>query len=308
MVKAVFSTKILPDYDDLPEIHYHFPCSYLNQVSQAIGDWILYSGPRRSSGDLMSAGGRQRYFATARLVEILPDPVLEDHHYARVEGYLEFDRPVMFRQGGDYYESNLQKADGSTNKGAFGRSVRLLEDLEYDRILKAGFRADEMDFIPDISEDGEEGRFSLGEETATFDHGVTERPMVERLQRRRFRDHAFARQVKQAYGNQCGITGWKIINGGGRPEVQAAHIRPVADKGPDSIRNGIALSGTVHWMFDRGLISLEDDFTILTAKDKVPDTIDRLIRKERKLILPENPDFRPHPRFLDYHRRVVFKG
>ena len=70
------------------------------------------------------------------------------------------------------------------------------------------------------------------------------------------RDAAFARVVQAAYGATCADTGLKIIKGGGRAEVQAAHIRPVKDKGPDSVRNGIALSATAHWMFDRGLISL----------------------------------------------------
>ena len=72
------------------------------------------------------------------------------------------------------------------------------------------------------------------------------------------------------------MTGLKFINGGGRSEVQAAHIRPVEDRGPDSVRNGIALSGTVHWMFDKGLISVDENFDILIAKDRVPTTIDRL--------------------------------
>ena len=49
---------------------------------------------------------------------------------------------------------------------------------------------------------------------------------------------------------------------GGRAEVQAAHIRPVADNGPDSLRNGVALSSTFHWMFDRGLISVGDDYAV----------------------------------------------
>ena len=34
----------------------------------------------------------------------------------------------------------------------------------------------------------------------------------------------------------------KIVNGGGRSEVQAAHILAVADGGPDIVQNGIALS------------------------------------------------------------------
>jgi len=41
----------------------------------------------------------------------------------------------------------------------------------------------------------------------------------------------------------------------------------VASKGPDSVRNGIGSIRTVHWMFDRGLISIGDDYKILVAKN-----------------------------------------
>ena len=63
MVKAVFTTKVDPTYDDLPEVRYHFPKSYLRAAEQAVGDWIIYYEPRRTSGDPNSRGGRQSYFA-----------------------------------------------------------------------------------------------------------------------------------------------------------------------------------------------------------------------------------------------------
>jgi putative restriction endonuclease len=100
----------------------------------------------------------------------------------------------------------------------------------------------------------------------------------------------------------------KIINGGGRSEVQAAHIRPLASQGTDSVRNGIALCGTVHWMFDRGLISIDDDHTVLIARDRVPDTVLRLINPDRRLRAPARLEQCPHPQFLRYHRENVFKG
>lgn len=43
-------------------------------------------------------------------------------------------------------------------------------------------------------------------------------------------------------------------------------IRPVEANGPDIVSNGLALSGTAHWMFDRGLISLSDDLGILISR------------------------------------------
>lgn len=106
---------------------------------------------------------------------------------------------------------------------------------------------------------------------------------------RPFRDRAFSVAIKSAYQDTCAVTGLKLINGGGRSEVQAAHIRPVADGGPDSIRNGLALSGTLHWMFDRGLISVDDDYSLLIASGGVPDTVTRIINPERRLLVRHAP-------------------
>ena len=133
MPKAVLTTRVDPTYDDLPEVRYHFPHTYLNTIKGALGDWIIYYEPRRLGGNLSTSGGRQSYFATARLVRVEPDPRTREHYYAFVEDYLEFDRSVPFkvRERQFYYERLLQKADGSTNKGWFGRSVRPLEDAEY---------------------------------------------------------------------------------------------------------------------------------------------------------------------------------
>jgi putative restriction endonuclease len=295
---AVFTTKADPTYDDLPELRYHFPRSYLRQAQAAVGDWIIYYEPRRTTGDLSSRGGRQAYFAAARVASLQPHPTTPEHFYAFVSDFLEFDRPVPFREGDHYYEAALRRANGETNRGAFGRAVRLITGAEFDAILRAGFE-------PLLASPPATGLEFPGfaDEPATFD-----RPVVEQISSRPFRDTAFSEAVKSAYHNTCAVTGLKIINGGGRPEVQAAHIRPVAASGPDSVRNGVALCSTVHWMFDRGLLSLDDDYTILAVKGRVPEPIYGLISPDSRLRLPTRPEFRPHPQFLRFHRENVYKG
>jgi putative restriction endonuclease len=134
------------------------------------------------------------------------------------------------------------------------------------------------------------------------------RPLTTQVVTRPFREDAFRRHVRQAYSNTCAISGLRLINGGGRPEVQAAHIQPVAAQGPDSVRNGIALTGTVHWLFDRGLLSVNDDYRILLARSGVPEDVGRLIHMNRRLQLPSRPEWRPHPSYLKWHREHVFKG
>ena len=297
-MKAVFTTKVDPAYDDLPEHRYHFPRTYLRQADAAVGDWIVYYEPRRTSSDDSSRGGRQAYFATARVDSIEPDPTLPNHFYAFVSEYLEFHRAVPFKDGEHFYESGLRKADGRVNMGTFRRAVRTISDRDYELILSAGFA--ELIGKPDT--------FSGSVPGLAEDQEIFRRPLVERLVTRPFRDSAFAEGVKSAYDDTCAFTGLKIVNGGGRPEVQAAHIRGVAEDGPDSVRNGLALSGTIHWMFDRGLLSLDDDLTILKAKGHVPEPVVRLINRNGRLCAPNRPEMRPHPRFLRYHRENVFKG
>ena len=191
--KPVLTTKVDPSYDDLPEERYHFPRTYLNAARAALGDWIVYYEPRRSSAHLSSSGGRQSYFATARVVRVDGDPCKGDHYYAYVEDYLEFDRPVPFHEDGFFYESGLQKADGSPNKGKFGWAVRLLADAEYSMIVAAGFETGTAERERFVIREGihpDPGRLELAD-----------RPIIERLSRRPSRDRAFSTGIKRAYDN-----------------------------------------------------------------------------------------------------------
>ncbi len=223
------------------------------------------------------------YFATARVQLIEADRRLSDHYYAFVTDFLEFENSVPFRDGDRYMESDLIKADGSTNKGAFGRAVRLILEDEYQLMLHLGF-ANPTPLPPDSAD------ARVAEEPTAY-----KRPTVEQLVSRPFREVAFSRSVRAVYNFTCAMTGLKLVNGGGRPEVDAAHIRPVGNdhNGPDSVRNGIALSRSIHWMFNRGLLSLTDDYEILVVKKLVPDPIRRLLNRDSRILLPTDPRVYP---------------
>ncbi len=265
-----------------------------------MGDWIIYYEPRRVSVNLSSRGGLQSYFAVARVDNILPDANKADHFYAYVSGYLEFDFPVPFKQMDRYLESAIQREDGNTNKGAFGRAVRNIPEQEFDLILQAGF-SKVIDYLQP-KYDGDRG-IGFADEESSYT-----RPIIETVVRRPFRDAAFSASIKKLYQDTCAMTGLKLINGGGRSEVQAAHIKPVASSGPDSVRNGLALSGTMHWMFDRGLVSVADNFEILISKSGVPQNVTRMLNESGRLLIPDDTSFAPHPTFLRFHRENVFKG
>jgi putative restriction endonuclease len=304
MAKAVLTHKPASIYDDLPEERYHFPRSYLRQVEAAVGDLVVYYEPGRTGTTDRGRTGRRAYVAVAQVERIEADHRLADHYYAfMVPGsYLVFDRPVPFREGNRFYEQGLERPDGHTSKGAFGRAVRLVADADFEAILAAGFARElstaEADWdLPAAALAG------LAEPPATF-----ARPVVERVMSRPVRDAAFKRAVREAYGLTCAVTGLKLTNGRGRPEVQAAHIRPVEHQGPDSVRNGVALSATFHWLFDRGLISFGPPpaYAILVARKGLPDAVLGMVNADRRLRLPDSPLLRPAPTFLDFHRATIF--
>lgn len=126
-----------------------------------------------------------------------------------------------------------------------------------------------------------------------------DRPRTTMLMSRILRDRAFRRNVLRAYDERCALTGLKLINGGGRAEAEAAHIRPVEASGPDAVQNGLALSSTIHWMFDRGLISLTDDLRILVSRQiNDAESVTLLLNRDGLARMPQRAMDRPHPHFL----------
>jgi putative restriction endonuclease len=119
MTKAIFTTRVSPSYDDLPEQRYHFPQTYLNRVRSALGDDVMYYEPGRSDAVGSARKGRQAYFAFAHVEGVIDDVQRPGHCYALMSGYLSFDHAVPFARGPDTFESALRKGDGSLNKGAF---------------------------------------------------------------------------------------------------------------------------------------------------------------------------------------------
>ncbi len=216
--------------------------------------------------------------------------------------YLDFVRPVQFSGPDGLIERGLLNEAGVIS-GRAQSAVRPLSPSDFARIVSAGLPENDI-LLPRIDEPLAEDR--VHELRAPY---AIERPIIERLVASPERKVFFRRAVLQAYDERCAVTGWKLINGGGRAEAEAAHIRPVEHGGPDSIQNGIALSGTAHWMFDRGLIGLSDKLDILISR-QVNDRsgIEAIINKTGMALAPERVALRPHPAFLGWHRENCFKG
>ncbi|PZU14091.1 MAG: restriction endonuclease [Citromicrobium sp.] len=287
MPHGVFMHKDGSIYDDIPEVRYQFPKVYLSRAERMVGDWIVYREPVK----LQHSKG---FFAVARVARIVPDPDVADRYRALIEpgSYLPFTPTVPHKVHGQPVERDLANAQAA---------VRPLSNSDFARIIALGLPED--DTLPRVGEIEPLDRVREGQ--VPFE---IERPIVQSLVNRPFRDRAFRRAVLHAYDGRCAVTGWKLVNGGGRLEAEAAHIRPVEHGGPDSVRNGLALSGTAHWMFDRGLIGLADDLKIIVSRQvNDPASVTAMVNPSGKALVPERESDRPHPAFLGWHRAHCFK-
>jgi len=284
-------------YDDSPAERYQFPSQYLGRVQSCIGDWIVYYEPRK-------VAETRGYFAIAKIESVVPDPTASGMYLALIEpgSYLDFVNPVPFTDAsGAVIEQGVLNEQGRIS-GRAQSAVRPLSPNDFNRIVMLGLNESE----PLLPRAGEEAP-GFGEQQVPFEFEQS-RDRASFTVSRIVRDRIFRRTVLRAYSERCAISGLRLINGRGRAEVAAAHIRPVEASGPDIISNGIALSGTVHWMFDRGLVSLADDLKILVSRQaNDPESIRALINLSGYARPPERPSDRPHPHFLQWHREHCFK-
>jgi putative restriction endonuclease len=285
-------------YDDSPAERYQFPGQYLGRVQSCVGDWIIYYEPRKVE---LTRG----YFAIAKVERVVSDPTTPGMYLALIEpgSYLDFANPVPFSDASGVVEKGVLNEQGKIS-GRAQSAVRPLSADDFRRIVTLGLN-ESATLLPRIGEELPPSGFHDEQTPFEFEQN---RERASFSVSRIVRDRIFRRNVLRAYSERCAISGLRLINGRGRAEVAAAHIRPVEANGPDIVNNGIALSGTVHWMFDRGLLGLADDLKILISR-QVNDTagIRALINSSGYAIAPQRTPDRPHPHFLKWHRDYRFK-
>lgn len=303
-MKGVFDTRPITDYDDDISRRYHFPNQYLAEAELTETDWIIYREPRRG-------GGRQGYVAVARVARIVPDLSDPGFSYAYVSDYLEFDQVVPLHDGIQYYEARLRSVSTPSHIGVAlrGKSVRTISEEEFGAIVLTGFAKTLHAENPHRLEYGiSEADLNL----QAFVEAVPEqqqRDIAQMLLNRPLRDWTFRRSVLTAYKETCAVTGLRMINGKGKAEVQAAHICAVTHGGPDVVQNGMALSATCHWLFDRHLISLRNDYSLLVAHNRVPSEFQELFSKQLDCIhLPDDDHLWPQPVYIEWHRERFLAG
>ena len=115
----------------------------------------------------------------------------------------------------------------------------------------------------------------------------------------------FKREIPKIYNYTCAISGLRVSAIANVSMVDACHIVPFSDCYDDTLSNGIALCPNLHRAFDRGLVAISDDYTVLVKSDFVenkssPFNISQFAGKH--ILLPVSKELYPSLDNLAKHR------
>ena len=131
----------------------------------------------------------------------------------------------------------------------------------------------------------------------------TKRKRVESKRSRVARSSAFPGRVNKEYDWKCALTGVALTTPSQIYEVQAAHVIPVSEGGPDDIRNGFPLSHTLHWAFDWGLFGVRDNRRVYVPP-RVRRMRDNIFLRElngKEIAEARNERLRVHEKAFAWH-------
>jgi putative restriction endonuclease len=131
----------------------------------------------------------------------------------------------------------------------------------------------------------------------------------EELEEERFiRGGVFKKEIPRIYHYQCCISGMKIETTANAQMVDACHIVPFSLSNDDTLTNGICLSPNLHRAFDRGLLTINEDYIVRISPSvkeaQSPYSISQF--EGQRLSLPEEPKLYPSLQNLSWHRKERF--
>ncbi len=120
----------------------------------------------------------------------------------------------------------------------------------------------------------------------------------------------FKKAIPKIYEYKCCISEMKIENNHNFQMIDACHIIPFSLSNDDTIPNGISLSPTLHRAFDRGLITINDDYVVrisptISENENSPFSLKQFEGKQ--IMLPKKQSHFPSIESLSWHRKELFK-
>ena len=179
--------------------------------------------------------------------------------------------------------------------------LRMVILEKYFSKTKSNYTKNENSSLPNISilnESSEAYRQKIIELKNQVDENTFEEEVF-------IRGGLFKREIPKIYNNACAISGLRIDATINVSMVDACHIVPFSQGYDDTLTNGIALCPNLHRAFDRGLISISDNYEVVVNNNFVEnESIYNLSQfAGKQILLPINPYFRPALENLSQHRK-----
>ncbi|ACL67330.1 restriction endonuclease-like protein [Anaeromyxobacter dehalogenans 2CP-1] len=111
--------------------------------------------------------------------------------------------------------------------------------------------------------------------------------------------------VTQAYRGACAVSGEHSL-----PVLDVAHIRGYAEGGPHEVRNGLLLRADIHWLLDRGYVTVTPEFRFEVSsrlRQEFENGKTYYALQGRMIQLPASARDRPDPALLRWHNDRVFE-
>lgn len=112
--------------------------------------------------------------------------------------------------------------------------------------------------------------------------------------------------VTDAYNRRCAITNERTL-----PALDAAHIKPYSEHGPNQINNGILLRRDLHALFDGGYITITPSMNVEVSrkiKEEYENGKDYYRYHGEKIFLPEKQLYYPNQDYLEWHNENIYKS
>jgi putative restriction endonuclease len=126
------------------------------------------------------------------------------------------------------------------------------------------------------------------------------------------RGAAFRRMVKDAYGRRCVVCGWGPTQNDQPVGLEAAHVRPLSEDGPEDLSNGVALCANHHALFDAGFFTWNETRRLIVSpmweESESGDMASLRGREGDPLPEPLGNATRVDDRNLDWHRMRIFRA
>ncbi|WP_342574011.1 HNH endonuclease [Solibacillus sp. FSL K6-1781] len=113
----------------------------------------------------------------------------------------------------------------------------------------------------------------------------------------------FRNFVQVAYEGRCAVTN-QVIRSGNFNNLQAAHIHPRSHNGFYTPNNGILMNRDMHWAFDVGCFTINDDYVIKVHPEVESEYLHSF--NGHQIFIPKTDFFQPSLTNLEYHRANIY--